>query len=153
MSFKIIDQAKPRLNRSELAVPGSNPSLFEKAAKSNVDVIFLDLEDAVAPDEKEQARKNFELEAEYTRTRLKMNVIKCAMIQGKTSLDDAIVYDPDDEEWEKMIVFSKHPFYDWIIGEKPLMDGFEEGFTRDLENYKKIRAKIDPKTGKFPRND
>ena len=32
--------------------------LFEKAAKSNVDVIFLDLEDAVAPDEKEQARKN-----------------------------------------------------------------------------------------------
>ena len=56
MSFKIIEQAKPRLNRSELAVPGSNPSLFEKAAKSNVDVIFLDLEDAVAPDEKEQAR-------------------------------------------------------------------------------------------------
>ena len=58
MSFKIVDQAQPRLNRSELAVPGSNPSLFEKAAKSNVDVIFLDLEDAVAPDEKEQARKN-----------------------------------------------------------------------------------------------
>ena len=57
MSFKIVDQAQPRLNRSELAVPGSNPSLFEKAAKSNVDVIFLDLEDAVAPDEKEQARK------------------------------------------------------------------------------------------------
>ena len=41
MSFKIIDQALPRLNRSELAVPGSNPSLFEKAAKSKVDVIFL----------------------------------------------------------------------------------------------------------------
>ena len=58
MSFKIIDQAPPRLNRSELAVPGSNPSLFEKAAKSKVDVIFLDLEDAVSPDEKEQARKN-----------------------------------------------------------------------------------------------
>ena len=58
MSFKIIEQAKPRLNRSELVAPGSNPSLFEKVAKSNVDVIFLDLEDAVAPDEKEQARKN-----------------------------------------------------------------------------------------------
>ena len=58
MSFKIIEQAEPRLNRSELAVPGSNPGLFVKAAKSNVDVIFLDLEDAVAPDEKEQARKN-----------------------------------------------------------------------------------------------
>ncbi len=58
MSFTLIEQARPRLHRSELAVPGSNPSLFEKAAKSNVDIIFLDVEDAVAPDDKEQARKN-----------------------------------------------------------------------------------------------
>ena len=58
MSFHIIEQAPARLNRSELAVPGSQPQLFEKAAKSDADVIFLDLEDAVAPDEKEQARKN-----------------------------------------------------------------------------------------------
>ena len=58
MSFTIVEQATPRLNRSELAVPGSNPKLFEKAAASDVDVVFLDLEDAVAPDEKEQARKN-----------------------------------------------------------------------------------------------
>ncbi len=58
MSFTIVEQAQARLNRSELAVPGSNPSLFEKAAKSAVDVIFLDLEDAVAPDDKVQARKN-----------------------------------------------------------------------------------------------
>ena len=58
MSFHIVEQATARLNRSELAVPGSNPDMFEKAAKSNVDVIFLDLEDAVAPDQKEQARKN-----------------------------------------------------------------------------------------------
>src|SRR5262249_13167181 len=40
------------------AVPGSSPQLFEKAAASNVDVVFLDLEDAVAPDQKEAARKN-----------------------------------------------------------------------------------------------
>ncbi len=58
MSFHPVDQAPGRLNRSELAVPGSQPQMFEKAAKSDVDVIFLDLEDAVAPDEKEQARKN-----------------------------------------------------------------------------------------------
>ena len=58
MSFTIVEQAHARLNRSELAVPGSNTSLFEKAAKSAADVIFLDLEDAVAPDDKEQARKN-----------------------------------------------------------------------------------------------
>ena len=58
MSFYAVEQAPARLNRSELAVPGSQPDMFEKAAKLDVDVIFLDLEDAVAPDEKEQARKN-----------------------------------------------------------------------------------------------
>jgi malyl-CoA/(S)-citramalyl-CoA lyase len=58
MSFTIVEQAPARLNRSELAVPGSQPKLFEKAAKSAADVIFLDLEDAVAPDDKPQARKN-----------------------------------------------------------------------------------------------
>jgi malyl-CoA/(S)-citramalyl-CoA lyase len=58
MSFTIVEQAPARLNRSELAVPGSSPQFFEKAAKSAADVIFLDLEDAVAPDDKPQARKN-----------------------------------------------------------------------------------------------
>ncbi len=58
MSFTIVEQAQPRLNRSELAVPGSNPKLFQKAAQSAADVVFLDLEDAVAPDDKVQARKN-----------------------------------------------------------------------------------------------
>jgi malyl-CoA/(S)-citramalyl-CoA lyase len=58
MSFFPVEQAPGRLNRSELAVPGSQPQMFEKAAKSDADVIFLDLEDAVAPDEKPQARKN-----------------------------------------------------------------------------------------------
>jgi malyl-CoA/(S)-citramalyl-CoA lyase len=39
-------------------VPGSSPQFFEKAARSAADVVFLDLEDAVAPDQKVQARKN-----------------------------------------------------------------------------------------------
>src|ERR1700681_295108 len=58
MSFTAIEQATPRLQRSELAVPGTNPALFRKAANSNADIIFLDCEDAGAPDDKEQARKN-----------------------------------------------------------------------------------------------
>ena len=58
MSFKVVEQCPARLNRSELAVPGSNPKFLEKATQSAADVIFLDLEDAVAPDDKEQARKN-----------------------------------------------------------------------------------------------
>jgi len=58
MSFTIIEQATSRIHRSELAVPGSNPAMFEKAANSVADVVFLDVEDAVAPDDKAQARKN-----------------------------------------------------------------------------------------------
>lgn len=58
MSFHVVEQATARLNRSELAVPGSQTELFEKAAASDVDIVFLDLEDSVAPNEKAQARKN-----------------------------------------------------------------------------------------------
>ena len=58
MSFTVIPQASPRLHRSELAVPGSKTHLFEKAARSAADAVFLDCEDAVAPDDKEQARRN-----------------------------------------------------------------------------------------------
>ncbi len=58
MSFTVVEQAPARLNRSELAVPGSNVRAVEKSASLPVDVVFLDLEDAVAPDEKETARKN-----------------------------------------------------------------------------------------------
>ncbi|WGF88921.1 HpcH/HpaI aldolase/citrate lyase family protein [Marinivivus vitaminiproducens] len=58
MSFTVVEPCTPRLNRSELAVPGSSPNLFEKAARSAADVVFLDLEDAVAPDRKAEARAN-----------------------------------------------------------------------------------------------
>jgi len=47
-----------RLHRSELAVPGSNPRMLEKAPEAGADLVFLDLEDAVAPADKLQARKN-----------------------------------------------------------------------------------------------
>lgn len=58
MSHTRYALARQRLQRSELAVPGSNPALFEKAAASDVDYVFLDLEDAVAPGDKVQARRN-----------------------------------------------------------------------------------------------
>ena len=58
MSHLFYKPAKSRLHRSELAVPGSNPNMFGKALKSNADYIFLDLEDAVSPNDKIDARKN-----------------------------------------------------------------------------------------------
>jgi citrate lyase subunit beta/citryl-CoA lyase len=58
MSHTRVEPARQRLQRSELAVPGSNPAMFPKALDSTADYIFLDLEDAVAPGDKEQARRN-----------------------------------------------------------------------------------------------
>ena len=58
MSHQYYRPAKSRLQRSELAVPGSSPKMFEKALNSNADYIFLDLEDAVSPNDKISARQN-----------------------------------------------------------------------------------------------
>lgn len=58
MSHTLYEASIVRVQRCELAVPGSNPGMFEKALKSGADFIFLDLEDAVAPDDKLRARKN-----------------------------------------------------------------------------------------------
>ena len=58
MSYTLYEPSVQRVQRCELAVPGSSPEMFEKALLSGVDFVFLDLEDAVAPDDKLQARKN-----------------------------------------------------------------------------------------------
>ena len=58
MSFSQYPHAPARLQRSELAVPGSSPELFQKAANSDADFVFLDCEDAVIPDDKARARMN-----------------------------------------------------------------------------------------------
>lgn len=58
MSHTLYETNIQRVQRCELAVPGSSPEMFEKALNSGVDFVFLDLEDAVAPDDKIQARKN-----------------------------------------------------------------------------------------------
>ena len=58
MSHTRFEPARARLQRSELAVPGSQPAMFRKAFESDADFVFLDLEDAVAPADKVQARAN-----------------------------------------------------------------------------------------------
>jgi malyl-CoA/(S)-citramalyl-CoA lyase len=58
MSFTQHDPVSSRLTRSELIVPGASVALFEKGARSEADAVFIDLEDAVAPDDKPAARKN-----------------------------------------------------------------------------------------------
>lgn len=56
MSATVIAQRRARLQRSELAVPATSSRFFEKAARSSADAVFLDLEDAIAPHMKAQAR-------------------------------------------------------------------------------------------------
>ena len=47
-----------RIQRSELAVPATSIPFFEKAARGPADSLFLDLEDAVAPSRRVEARAN-----------------------------------------------------------------------------------------------
>ena len=58
MSFRIQPAAPARPNRCQLFGPGSRPAIFEKMAASAADVINLDLEDSVAPSDKDTARAN-----------------------------------------------------------------------------------------------
>ncbi|MDK3075116.1 L-malyl-CoA/beta-methylmalyl-CoA lyase [Sedimentitalea sp. JM2-8] len=58
MSFRLQPAAPARPNRCQLFGPGSRTALFEKMAASAADVINLDLEDSVAPSDKETARAN-----------------------------------------------------------------------------------------------
>tara|TARA_R110002124_G_scaffold281623_1_gene456131 strand:+ start:13823 stop:14785 length:963 start_codon:yes stop_codon:yes gene_type:complete len=57
MSFRIQPTPPARPNRCQLFGPGSNTKLPPKMATSAADVINLDLEDAVAPDDKPEARE------------------------------------------------------------------------------------------------
>ena len=61
-----------RLQRSYLAVPGNAERFFAKAAQSAADAVFLDLEDAVAPPDKEAARAAV------------IHALNCIDWQGKT---------------------------------------------------------------------
>ena len=54
--MKHADRPAYRPRRTCLSVPGSNPRMIEKAKGLPADEVFLDLEDAVAPDAKARAR-------------------------------------------------------------------------------------------------
>lgn len=57
MSFRVQPPAPARPNRCQLFGPASNAKLFEKMAASAADVINIDLEDSVSPNDKDLARK------------------------------------------------------------------------------------------------
>ena len=77
-----------RLRRSVLAVPGSNPRMMEKAAASEADEVFLDLEDACAPLEKPGARaKVIEALQAHDWSR-KTRVVRINQVTSRWAADD-----------------------------------------------------------------
>ena len=57
MSATPVPQRRQRLQRSELAVPATSTRFLTKARDSAADVVFIDLEDAVTPRMKDEARR------------------------------------------------------------------------------------------------
>jgi citrate lyase subunit beta/citryl-CoA lyase len=53
----MTDRPPRRARRVQLSTPGSSEKMIQKASESKADHVFLDLEDAVAPSQKREARK------------------------------------------------------------------------------------------------
>ncbi|MGN5236261.1 MULTISPECIES: aldolase/citrate lyase family protein [unclassified Rhodococcus (in: high G+C Gram-positive bacteria)] len=82
----MTSQPRP-IRRSELATPASNERMFAKAAASDADLVFLDLEDACAPAEREEARGKAvralnELDWGHTARAIRMNGIDTRWAYG-----------------------------------------------------------------------
>ena len=79
-----------RLRRSELSVPGSNPKMIEKALASPADLVFLDLEDAVAPALKESSRANVIAALRSPQWGRKLRAIRVNAADTRWAHDDVI---------------------------------------------------------------
>jgi citrate lyase subunit beta / citryl-CoA lyase len=124
-----------RLRRSELAVPAANPRMIQKAASSDADLVFLDLEDATAPALKEKARAN--------------------VIQGLTTLDwgrklRAVRVNSADTKWAAddliEVVTNAHQHLDIIIIPKPYAPRDIWFFETLLDQLEK-KLDIEPRIG------
>jgi len=122
-----------RLRRSELAVPAANPRMIEKAAASDADLVFLDLEDATAPALKEQARTNaiHGLKAlDWGRT---LRAVRVNSADTKWAADDMVE-----------IVTNAHEHLDLIIIPKPYAP-------RDIWFFETLLHQLEQKLGIEPR--
>jgi len=80
--------------RSALFAPGSRPELIDKAVHTAADAVIIDLEDAVPPDKKEEARKNArEKVAQYRERKIiiRVNGIDSDFIEA--DLDAVVIKD------------------------------------------------------------
>lgn len=83
--------------RSVLYIPGSKPRVLEKALTLDVDALIFDLEDAVAPDEKPQARaivKDFIQNQDYGQRKTLIRINGLDTIWGAEDLAMAVESEP-----------------------------------------------------------
>jgi citrate lyase subunit beta/citryl-CoA lyase len=80
-----------RLRRSELAVPGNNAKMMAKAAASDADLVFCDLEDAVADNEKAAAREEVIRALENLDWGTKMRAVRVNGLDDPRSYEDFVV--------------------------------------------------------------
>ncbi len=80
--------------RSVLFVPGNRPERFEKAVAADADLVCIDLEDAVGPSEKDEARKHalrYLGEADHKNIGIRINGVQTP--DGKGDIQDLIKSD------------------------------------------------------------
>jgi citrate lyase subunit beta/citryl-CoA lyase len=122
-----------RLRRSELAVPAANPHMIEKAAASDADLVFLDLEDATAPAFKEEARANVVhglKTLEWGRT---LRAVRVNAADTRWAADDVVE-----------VVTNAHEHLDIIIIPKPYAP-------RDIWFFETLLDQLEQKLGIEPR--
>jgi citrate lyase subunit beta / citryl-CoA lyase len=91
-----IPISRPR--RSVLYMPGANAKALEKAKTLAADVVILDLEDAVAPDAKDEARAAVALAVQgggYGKREVVIRVNALTSLWGAADLEAAVAAGPD----------------------------------------------------------
>jgi citrate lyase subunit beta / citryl-CoA lyase len=79
-----------RARRSELAVPGSDARMIQKAFASDADLVFIDLEDAVAVDHKDHARRTAIEALNRIDTHGKSRAVRVNGLDTQWCLDDVV---------------------------------------------------------------
>ncbi|HEV7975682.1 CoA ester lyase [Amycolatopsis sp.] len=80
----------PRARRSELATPATSEKMLTKAAASDADLVFLDLEDAVAPNAKAEARRGAVAALRGLDWGRKTRAIRVNSVDSQWFLDDMV---------------------------------------------------------------
>jgi citrate lyase subunit beta/citryl-CoA lyase len=96
-----------RPRRTTLAVPGSNPRFLIKARELTVDEVFIDLEDAVAPAEKEQSRSVVTQSLRDGGWRAKTRAVRVNDVRTGWAYRDVVDVVEQAGEWLDAIVLPK----------------------------------------------